>query len=134
MVCLASYKTTAADVTARAAISETVFVGLKDGTGVAVPERSVSKSIAFTPLRSATLTVAAAAQTSTPASFSSSGTAINYTFDVRNTGNIDITSFTLSDTRVTSISCPATTIARGASLTCTGATQRLRPMSRRRRI
>ena len=43
-----------------------------------------------------------------------------YTFLVTNIGNVGLTQVAVSDPKVPSVSCPATTLAVGASMTCTG--------------
>ena len=48
------------------------------------------------------------------------GEAINYTFAVKNEGNVTLTNVTVTDPKVSPITCPATTLAVGASMTCTG--------------
>ncbi len=45
---------------------------------------------------------------------------ITYTFAVTNTGNVTLTTVGVSDTKVAVITCPATTLAPGASTDCTG--------------
>jgi len=47
------------------------------------------------------------------------GETISYTIKVTNTGNVSLSSVTVTDTEVESISCPATTLAPGAFMTCT---------------
>lgn len=56
----------------------------------------------------------------TTANVSTPGTVIPYTFTVKNTGNVTLTSVTVSDPKATGVTCPATTLAPGASTTCTG--------------
>ncbi len=45
---------------------------------------------------------------------------ITYSFNVTNTGNVTLTTVGVTDTKVASISCPATSLAPAASTTCTG--------------
>ena len=52
--------------------------------------------------------------------YSNAGQAIAYSFVVTNTGNVTIGSIAVTDTKVNRITCPATTLALGASTTCTG--------------
>jgi uncharacterized repeat protein (TIGR01451 family) len=48
------------------------------------------------------------------------GDLIHYTFEVTNTGTVTLTGVTVTDPLVSPISCPATVLAPGASMTCTG--------------
>ena len=66
--------------------------------------------------RTATLTIDKQAGVPTG---SSVGDTIGYTFLVRNTGNVTLTNVNVSDPQVGSVSCPATTLAPGAQMTCT---------------
>jgi uncharacterized repeat protein (TIGR01451 family) len=47
------------------------------------------------------------------------GTPISWTYDVRNTGNVALTSVTVTDSKGAAVSCPASVLAAGASMTCT---------------
>ena len=47
------------------------------------------------------------------------GDTVTWTYLVTNTGNVALTNLTLNDDQVGSITCPATSLASGASLTCT---------------
>ncbi|SCD28418.1 MULTISPECIES: DUF7507 domain-containing protein [unclassified Streptomyces] len=48
------------------------------------------------------------------------GERITYTYTVTNTGNTELSDVTVVDDRVTDVTCRATTLAPGASTTCTG--------------
>ncbi len=48
------------------------------------------------------------------------GDRLNYTFLVTNTGNVTLTAVGVTDAKVTNLTCPSTTLAPGASTTCTG--------------
>ena len=48
------------------------------------------------------------------------GELITYEFLVKNEGNVTLTSITVTDPKVSPITCPADTLAVGASMTCTG--------------
>ncbi len=58
--------------------------------------------------------------TTNPAKFSSVRQVIGYSFKVTNTGAVPISSLSVADTRAGAIACPVTTLAAGASTTCTG--------------
>jgi hypothetical protein len=48
------------------------------------------------------------------------GDTVPYNFKVTNNGNVDLNTVTVTDPKIAAISCPATTLAAGASMTCTG--------------
>ncbi len=48
------------------------------------------------------------------------GTAVAWTYEVTNTGAAPLTNVVVTDDRGVSVSCPATTLAPGAEMTCTG--------------
>jgi hypothetical protein len=48
------------------------------------------------------------------------GDTVPYNFKVTNNGNVDLHAVAVTDPKITKISCPATTLAAGASMTCTG--------------
>jgi hypothetical protein len=48
------------------------------------------------------------------------GETISYSFEVTNDGNVTLSGITVTDTKVDPITCPATTLAVGTSMTCTG--------------
>ena len=50
------------------------------------------------------------------------GDTIAYRFLVTNTGSVTLTGIAITDPKVPAITCPATTLAPGASTTCTTAT------------
>lgn len=67
------------------------------------------------PLPSWTLTVVPST-----ASFTAAGQAIGYSYTVTNAGNVAINSITVSDTKVSGIACPVSTLSVGAATTCNG--------------
>ena len=48
------------------------------------------------------------------------GNAVNWEYDVSNTGTVPLTSVVVVDDQGVTVSCPGTTLAVGASMTCTG--------------
>jgi uncharacterized repeat protein (TIGR01451 family) len=65
-----------------------------------------------------------------PSSFTKAGQVITYSYQVRNTGAVPISSFALTDTKITGIKCPPTNagpfggpLAPGASVSCIGTYQ-----------
>jgi hypothetical protein len=59
-------------------------------------------------------------KSSTTTTITAAGQVVPYTYLVSNTGNVTLTGITVTDDKVASVSCPATTLAVGASMTCTG--------------
>jgi hypothetical protein len=58
-------------------------------------------------------------KSASPATYSKAGDAINYTYVVNNTGNVTLPGpFSVSDDKLGAISCPAGSLAPGASVTC----------------
>ncbi len=54
-----------------------------------------------------------------PPSGNTAGSTIDYSFIVKNSGTVPLTGVAVSDAKVGSVSCPASTLAAGATLTCT---------------
>ena len=60
-------------------------------------------------------------KTATPVAVGAAGATVAYSFAVANTGDVDLTAVSVSDPLpgLGAITCPATTLARGTSMTCT---------------
>jgi hypothetical protein len=61
------------------------------------------------------------AKSSSPDTFGAAGETINYGYTVTNTGNVTLHRIALADSRLGMVTCPATTLAPGESMTCTAA-------------
>jgi len=122
MTCTATgtYTVTAADASSGVLNNQATVTGTKtDGTSITSTPSSTS-----TPL-----TVAAPAlsltKTATPTTVSKVGDTVAYSFLVTNTGNTTVSNVAVNETAFTGtgtlppITCPATTLAPGASTTCT---------------
>ncbi len=59
-------------------------------------------------------------KTSTTTSITAAGQVVPYSFLVTNTGNVTVTGIAVTDPKVPTISCPATSLAPSAFMTCTG--------------
>ena len=59
-------------------------------------------------------------KTSTTTSITAAGQVVPYTFLVTNTGNVTVTGIAVTDPKVPTITCDATSLAPGISMTCTG--------------
>ncbi len=47
------------------------------------------------------------------------GDAVTWTYDIRNVGNVTLTNVVVKDSKGVSVSCPSSTLAAGATMTCT---------------
>ena len=113
--CSATYVTTQADLDAGK------IVNVADATGVTplqVPTTSNEATATVTALQSATLFVT---KTASPTSFTAAGQTITFTVSVENSGNVDMTNIVVHDglAGVGTFTCDATSVAPGASATCT---------------
>ncbi len=114
--CTATYVTTAADVDAGSVTNQATAHG-NPPTGS--PVVSAPSSATITAVQSPAITVVKSAS---PSTFSVAGETMNYTFDVTNSGNVTLSSVDVHDTGLpglSAISCPHSTLAAGASQTCT---------------
>ncbi|MFO1430472.1 MAG: SdrD B-like domain-containing protein [Candidatus Competibacteraceae bacterium] len=57
-------------------------------------------------------------KTATPHTYAAAGQVISYSYKLTNTGNVSLSACTVSDNKVT-VTCPSTTLAPGAFITCT---------------
>jgi uncharacterized repeat protein (TIGR01451 family) len=110
MTCTAQHAVTQGEVDGGCSVTNTASVSTTQGasdsdsltiTGSCSPGISIDKS--------STTTVITAA-----------GQVVPYSYVVTNTGSVTLTGITVTDDKVASVSCPATTLAVGASMTCTG--------------
>jgi uncharacterized repeat protein (TIGR01451 family) len=121
MTCTATYQVTLADVN-EGQVSDTAHADGTDASGN--PVHSGQSTVTLT-APTATISLVKAA---TVASVASVGGHIPYTFTVTNTGNQPLTGVSVTDTQVapaspgsmSPVTCPGTTLAAGASETCTG--------------
>ena len=114
--CTATYVTTAADVDAGSVTNHATAHGDPPSGR---PVVSAPSEATITAIQSPAITVVKSAS---PSTFSVAGETINYTFDVTNSGNVTLTSVEVHDAGLpglSAINCPDTTLAAGASQTCT---------------
>ncbi len=113
LTCTAEHTVTQADIdNGEVTNTATTSATAPGGTGV----NATSNTIRITVDRVPALSIAKSSdRTSTDAA----GQIINYSFNVRNTGNVTLTDATVSDPRANNISCPRTTLAPGETMTCT---------------
>jgi uncharacterized repeat protein (TIGR01451 family) len=112
--CTATYTVTQADVDAGVVDNTATAIG-SPPTGPAVSDTS-SASVTATQLPAITLAKAAS-----PSTVTAAGQTVTYSFVVTNTGNVTLTSVSVSDPLpgLSAVSCPAATLAPSASITCT---------------
>ncbi|MFJ4593927.1 MULTISPECIES: hypothetical protein [unclassified Kitasatospora] len=110
--CQATYVTTAADVAAQNVPDQGQVTGTTP-SGQNITSTSNKVTVPFAGLK----IVKAVQETS----FSAAGQALHYTFTVTNTGDTTISSLAVTDSGpgTPAVSCPVTTLAPGASTTCT---------------
>ena len=111
MTCSASHAVTQADIDA-GTYNNTACVD--DGTGGAA---SICDDADVPAVQNPALTLD---KSSTTSAITAAGQVVPYSYLVTNTGNVTLTGITVTDNKVASVSCPATTLAPGASMTCTG--------------
>ncbi len=104
-----TYTVTQADVDAGSitntagVTSDDITTAVEDGnvqTIVASPELSMTKTAVET-------------------NFTAVGDTISYNYEVTNTGNVSITGLSVTDDKIATVTCPVTSLAPGASTTCT---------------
>jgi uncharacterized repeat protein (TIGR01451 family) len=116
--CSGSHAVTQADIDA-GKITNTAQVAATQPNGT--PITPVNSNTVIVPaVQTPKLTID---KSSTTPSFAASGESIDYTFVITNTGNVTMTAVSINDPLVAALSCPTTTLAPGASVTCHGAHQ-----------
>ncbi|MBD0711956.1 MULTISPECIES: DUF11 domain-containing protein [unclassified Streptomyces] len=117
VTCTATYVVTEADVTA-GEVTNTAAATAQNPTGAEV-ESAPAHAVLLTPPSSLGLTKSVSPQSAV------TGDEVTYTYVVTNTGETTLTGVSVTDTAFSgtgtppSVSCPATTLAPGASVTCT---------------
>lgn len=113
LTCSAEHTVTQADIDdGEVTNTATASATAPDDTAV----NATSNTIRITVDRVPALSIA---KSSDRTSIDAAGQTINYSFNVRNTGNVTLTDVTVSDPRAENISCPRTTLAPGETMTCT---------------
>ena len=113
--CTATYTVTQADID-RGSVTNTATATGTDPSGGSVPSPPSSATVPASPKPAMTLEKSAS-----PTMFSGPGTVITYTFHVTNTGNVTLSGVKVTDPMpgLSAITCPSTTLAPAASMTCT---------------
>ena len=117
--CTATYSVTQADLDA-GTIRNSATAGATSPAGATVISPASTATVTSTPAGALTVVKSAS-----PTTVSTVGQAVTYSFVVTNTGNVTVSDVAVTDTftapggPVPTISCPSTTLAPGASTTCT---------------
>jgi uncharacterized repeat protein (TIGR01451 family) len=111
MRCSATHVTTQADVDA-GSIPNTATATGRPPTGPEVSDKA-DEQVTAGPGPAIDIT-----KTASPKVFTKHGQVITYKYLVTNTGNVTLHNVTVTDTRYGRITCPRTTLAPGASMTC----------------
>jgi uncharacterized repeat protein (TIGR01451 family) len=126
-MCTGSYQTVQADVDASLTLENTaVATGLAPNTTTVTSNQS--SATVTGPVAAPALTIG---KTANPLSYTAAGQTISYTISVTNNGNVTISSIAASDLTFNgngtapTFTCMATSLAPGASTTCTGSYQTL---------
>ncbi|PDQ36060.1 MAG: hypothetical protein B5766_02655 [Candidatus Lumbricidophila eiseniae] len=120
MTCTAAYTTTQADIDNPNPIRNTAYAAGVDenNSPVSTPQSTVTVA----PSQSPALTLVKSA---TPTSNARVGDTVTYSFVVRNTGNVSLRQIIINENAFSgtgtlgAVTCPQTTLAPGASVTCT---------------
>jgi outer membrane autotransporter protein len=113
MTCSGSYVTTGPDVTAGSVTNTATATGTP-AQGSLAPV-TAQATITFVGAPAWTLT-----KTPSPTTYTAAGQTIDYSYLLSNTGNTTISAISVTDDKVSSIVCPAATLAAGDDMTCTG--------------
>ncbi|WP_299030919.1 hypothetical protein [uncultured Sulfitobacter sp.] len=115
VTCTASYSVMQADINAgefeNTATAQITIGGMSD---------SDTSTATVPAVRTTGLTLDKQLDASSPSQFDAVGTGLEYDYILTNTGNVDLLSPVVSDDRV-GVTCPATLIAPGTSITCQSA-------------
>ncbi len=118
--CTGTYTVTQADIDA-GSVTDTATASGTPPSGPPVTSAPSSATVTATTVPSLALL-----KTASPSSVSAAGQTVTYSFQVTNTGNATLTDLGVTETSFSGtgarpvVTCPATTLAPGASTTCTG--------------
>jgi len=114
VTCTADYSPTLADFDAGSIMNTATVDGLSP---TEAPVTSSPSTATVTATRAGALTLVKSAS---PTTVSAVGDAITFSFGVVNTGNVTLTSLSITDALLAGTTCPVTTLAPGDTTTCTG--------------
>jgi len=113
--CTASYTVQAADVGSEIVNTAQATAQICGGDCGTATSNTAQATVPFVGTPSWTLT-----KTPNPTIYTAAGQTVTYSYGLTNTGNVSISAITMTDDKVSGISCAANTLAAGASTTCTG--------------
>ena len=113
LTCTATHTVTQADLNA-GRVTNTATASGTPARGTLSP--SASDTATLTAEQNPALSVV---KTALDTTFAAVGDELDYTFEVTNTGNVEITALTLTDSRIGAVACPVSMLAPAASTTCT---------------
>ncbi len=118
VTCTATYTTTTTDVTNGSITNTGTATGTPFGAPPVGPNVTAKSSVTIPAAQTASIAIVLSA---IPANFSAPGTVIAYNYLVTNSGNVSLSSVTVTDSMagLSAINCPSTTLAAAASETCT---------------
>ena len=122
--CTAAYTVTQADVDNGVIVNSAIATGTPPGDSSPVDSEPSTATVNASPAPSIDLDKVAGEPTVDGGDLedvTDAGDTIDYTFVVTNTGNVTLTDIIVTDPKVGAITCPVTTLAPGASTTCTAA-------------
>ncbi|MFT3970801.1 MAG: LPXTG cell wall anchor domain-containing protein [Micropruina sp.] len=118
MTCTATYTLTQADVDAGHVANTATATGTPPSGDPLTPSDSTDTPLVQTPR-------IALVKSSDATGPLNEGDLVRFSFEVTNTGNTTLTGIELADSMVTGVSCPSSTLAPGASMTCTADSYRV---------
>jgi len=113
VVCTASYTVTQTDLNAGFVTNNASADGAPAGGSLAPATDDETVNADQLPALSLT-------KTANETSFAAIGDTLTYDYLVENTGNVEITNISVSDDRISNITCPVTSLMPGETVTCTG--------------
>ena len=113
--CTGTHTITETDLDAGSVVNLASVAGTPPSGTPTSPENS--NTVTVPAVQSPTLTVV---KSTTRTSYDTVGQAIAYSFVVTNTGNVTVTSVSVTDAKTAGVTCAVTTLAPGANTTCTG--------------
>ena len=111
-ICAAAYTVTQDDVDAGEVLNSATATGTSPGGADVTAEDSITTSLEATPL----ISLVKSADTAGPVA---TGDPINYTFEVRNAGNVSLNRVRVEDPMLATVTCPVASLAPAETATCT---------------
>ena len=110
----ATYEVTQADIDAGTAITNTATLSATPAGGTFPPTTATESVASEAPTPELSI-----AKRALDTDFTAVGDVLTYEYDVENTGNVSISGIAVSDDKITTVTCPVTTLAPTETTTCT---------------